>query len=62
METLWFMIVAVMVASVTLSGITATTIGEGLAGLVGHFLSRLLPSLRWDALFAGRDTHGSVAA
>lgn len=53
---------AVLFGSVALSGITAATVGEGLGDRIGHFLTRLLPTLRWDALFASRNTHGSLAA
>jgi len=53
-------VVVVLALSVWLSGITATNIGDGLFERIGHFFYRMLPHLRWDSLFASRETPGSL--
>ncbi len=55
-------LVAILLASVWLSGITATILGDGLFDRIGGFLYRMLPNLRWDSLFESRETPGSLLA
>jgi phosphonate transport system permease protein len=55
-------LIAILVASVWLSGITAAIVGDGVFDRIGHFLYRMLPPLRWESLFASRETRGSLAA
>lgn len=56
----FFGVIAILSGSIWLSGVTATILGDGLFDRIGGFLSRMLPALRWDALFAGREMHGSL--
>ncbi|MFM9829531.1 MAG: phosphonate ABC transporter, permease protein PhnE [Sphingomonas sp.] len=56
----FFGVVAILSGSIWLSGVTATILGDGLFDRIGGFLSRMLPALRWNALFAGREMHGSL--
>lgn len=56
----FFGVIAILSGSIWLSGVTATILGDGLFDRIGGFLSRMLPALRWDALLAGREMHGSL--
>ncbi|WP_237182098.1 phosphonate ABC transporter, permease protein PhnE [Roseomonas marmotae] len=51
---------ACLLASAWMSEFRPATLAAGLPR-VGEYFYKLLPSLRWDALFAGVETEGSVA-
>jgi phosphonate transport system permease protein len=53
-------LMAILIASIRLSGVAETNVSDGLFDRIGHFLYLMLPHLRWDALFAGRETPGSL--
>ena len=53
-------LLSLLIVSVRLSGVTETNVSDGLFDRIGHFLYLMLPHLAWDALFAGRETPGSL--
>lgn len=51
---------ACLVAAARVSEVDAATLWAGLPR-IGEYFSRILPDLRWHALFANADTEGSIA-
>ena len=53
---------AIIAASTHLSEAGSSTIDAGWVERIGSFIDRLIPDLRLDALFSGRETQGSLAS
>lgn len=59
----WLLVASIIIAaSVELSQAGNSTVDSGWTDRIGTFIDRLIPDLRADALFANRQTEGSLAS